>query len=197
MESTQDNNTNSEIPQILHNEGISNEEKQDMLSSIFAMARVWNAIKKSAQSVNEVKKEQERTRIGKENFLKVYAITMGTITVACEKADIDRTTFYDWIKKDPVFREAVAKIDSHRVDMVEDRLFKLIQQDDGPSIRFFLERRSGRYQPKGKVEVVTGKRTLEDLLDEYADQHGNEPTGESQTDAIERCAQGEAPQDTK
>lgn len=113
--------------------------------------------------------EQERTKRKKELFLDIYEKTMGTITVACEKADIGRTTFYEWKKYDPEFAERLHDIEQQRIDMAEDRVFKLIQQDDGPTVRWFLERVSDKYKSKKVLEHHTDDKTFEDEIDEVVD----------------------------
>lgn len=115
------------------------------------------------------REEQERTTRKKELFLEVYARTMGTITLACEKADIHRDTFYRWQKEDSMFRARVIEVERQRLGMVEDRLFKLIQQDDGPSVRYFLDRKHPEYKPKSETEIVVGERTFEDIMYEQAE----------------------------
>ena len=37
---------------------------------------------------------------------------------------------------------------------------------DGPSVRYFLDRKHPEFKPHSVTEVVTGTRTLEDILDE-------------------------------
>lgn len=110
------------------------------------------------------KEEQERTTRAKAQFLEVYGKNMGTIGVACDKCEMPRSTYYHWMKTDPQFRSAIAQIDESRIDMVEDELMQLIQKHDGPSIRFFLERKAPEYKAKSQTEIVTGDKTFEELL---------------------------------
>lgn len=150
------NGQNSEVPEL------------DIVEQALAIGRVYSYVHDSIEKQDTEKKEQERTKAAKKRFLEVFSITMGTITVACEKADIARSQYYEWMKTDIEFRTAVAEIERQRVDMTEDRLFKLIQQDDGPSVRFFLERKAADYKAKTQTEIFTGDKTFEDIMYEQA-----------------------------
>lgn len=114
------------------------------------------------------KKEQERTKRAKELFLEAYASNMGSITASCASAMVERSTYYTWLKVDPIFRTDVYELDQSLLGHVEDALKEQISQKDGASIRYFLDRRHPEYKPKGTLDVVHGHRTFEDLLYEEA-----------------------------
>lgn len=137
-------------------------EGEEWIARAIAIVRVREAVSLSAHGPE--REEQERTTKAKNLFLDVYAKNMATIGVACDKAEIARRTYYLWMKTDPQFRSAVAAIDESRIDMVEDELMQLIQKHDGPSIRFFLERKAPEYKAKSTTEIVTGDKTFEELL---------------------------------
>lgn len=155
-----------EMPQMTQIPPLSNEN--DWIEKNLAVIRVRRFI--HSEAVGEERQERESTTRMKNRFLEVYAKTMGTITLACDQADIERKTFYRWMQTDPEFRSKVNKQNDDRVDMVEDRLLKLIQMDDGPSIRFFLQAKNPEYKSKSQVEVVKGDRTFEDILYEMAEE---------------------------
>lgn len=135
---------------------------EEWIARALATVRVREAVSLSAHGPE--KEEQERTTKAKAKFLEVYGKNMGTIGVACDKCEMPRSTYYHWMKTDPQFRSAIAQIDESRIDMVEDELMQLIQKHDGPSIRFFLERKAPEYKAKSQTEIVTGDKTFEDLL---------------------------------
>lgn len=161
-------NTDQQDPENVQN--VQNTEilEVPMLDQALAIARVYSHVRHTIDHGDDEKKEQDRTTAAKKRFLEIFGMTMGTITLACEKADIHRNTYYDWMKTDIEFRTAVAEIERQRVDMTEDRLFKLIQQDDGPSIRFFLERKAADYKAKTQTEIFSGDKTFEDIMYEQA-----------------------------
>lgn len=170
-----------------------------------------NKIEEKKEETEEEKKqkaereEQERTKMKKALFLEYYAKSFGVISDVCEKTGVGRSTFYEWKKEDEDFAEALAKAEMERNDEVEDYLFRLIRKGDGPTIRFYLERKNPAYKQKVVNEVYTGERTLEDLLDEHADakitpkENGNTDTTTKETasDAGQQDAGRETPQDTK
>lgn len=158
-----------ESEQNLHSQPFESEVEavpEDWIERALAAIRVREHV--LAEVFGEERLEQDRTREAKEKFLEVYQRTIGTVTLACDQAGIARVTFYKWMKTDPHFRSALMELKDDRVSMVEDRLMKLIQMDDGPSIRFFLERMAPEYKAKGELEIVTGTRTFEDILYEQA-----------------------------
>lgn len=167
-ESVRENGQNGQIP------GVQDEEVEyipptpgeEWIEIALAAVRVREAIHEVAHELE--KKEQDRTTKKKADFLDVYAKNMGTIGVACDKAEVARSQYYHWLKTDAQFRSAIAAIDEKRIDMVEDELFALIQKHDGPSIRFFLERKSPEYKAKSQTEVITGEKTFEELLYDQA-----------------------------
>lgn len=164
-----------EIRQIRQKNDLSDDViTPEWLAEAEAALRVKQWVGKAA---HPERKDQERTVIKKGIFLEVYAKTMGTVTLACERADINRDTFYQWKATDDEFAKAVVEIERRRVDMAEDRVFKLIQQDDGPTVRWYLERVSPKYKARQVLEHHTDDKTFEDEVDEVMgrlNQNGNE-----------------------
>jgi hypothetical protein len=119
------------------------------------------------------REEQQRTRIAKEQFIRVFSKGLGIVSAVCEKIGIDRSTYYDWMEKDDAFAETIRTITSQRNDYVEDKLMSKIAGNDGASIRFYLERRHGNYKNKSEVHQYNAEKTLEDLLDEEADNNND------------------------
>lgn len=112
------------------------------------------------------KEEQERTKINKGLFLDYYK-TIRVMEMVCKKIDISFVTFWRWRDNDPEFAKAVLEIRNKRGEHVEDILMGLIfVKHDGPSVRYFLDRTHPDYKPHSVTEVITGTRTLEDILDE-------------------------------
>lgn len=113
------------------------------------------------------KEEQERTRIKKKLFLEYFEKTRGVISAVCQKIEIDRGTYYLWKNGDPEFAKAISAVEGKRSSDIEDLLMaKIFIERDGTSIRYWLDRKHPGYKPKNITEVVTGERTLEDLLAE-------------------------------
>lgn len=163
MDTTKDK-TSKESAQTAHDTEVLDVERE--LELLVARQRVLTYIAGLPAEEATERKERESTRIKKERFLEVYAQTAGIKTVACEKAGIGRRTLYDWIEQDPEFKSKLYRVEESQLDMAEDRLLKLIQQDDGPSVRYFLDRRHPKYKPTSETTLVLGKTFTQMLWEE-------------------------------
>jgi len=110
--------------------------------------------------------EWESTKRNKEMFIKIYGATLSTVTAVCQQVGIARVTYYDWLKTDPAFKAAIIDAEQSQHHMVEDQLLAACRLGDGPSVRFYLDRRVPQYKAKQVLEHHVGDRTLEDLLDD-------------------------------
>ena len=75
----------------------------------------------------------------KELLLKCLKDTMGIIAQACEKAGIDRGTYYDWCNKDIEFKSKVDEINEMQIDFVESKLLQNTKKNDTTAIIFYLK----------------------------------------------------------
>lgn len=64
--------------------------------------------------------------------------TMGIVSPACEKAGIDRSTYYEWYKNDAEFKAAVDDITEIVVDFGESKLYELVNVGDINAIKVLL-----------------------------------------------------------
>ncbi|QTE36108.1 hypothetical protein J3L18_23690 [Mucilaginibacter gossypii] len=62
----------------------------------------------------------------------------GIITIACKRAGIGRTMFYEYLK-DPSFKKKVDEINDSYVSYAETRLMDLIRTGDRSAIIFYLK----------------------------------------------------------
>lgn len=153
-----------EIQQIPQNLG-----SEDWIERALAAKRVMDFV---IDETTVKPKERESTKLKKAVFLDVYANTMGTITLACQKADIDRTTYYAWKNTDGEFAAKLIEIEKMRADMVDDRIYKLIQKDDAATIRWYAERTMEKYKSKSHVEHEVSNIDFSDMVDEIIDEMG-------------------------
>jgi len=63
----------------------------------------------------------------KKAMLQALEQSLGVVTTACKKVGIGRTTYYDWLHNDPIFKEQVEDIANVAIDFAESQLFKSIQ----------------------------------------------------------------------
>lgn len=83
------------------------------------------------------------------------------VQIACERANIGRTTFYRWRKDDPKFKKAAEEAMQDGVDMINDlsesQLIALIKEKNFPAIQLWLRQHhpvySNRLEVKAKIET--------------------------------------------
>jgi hypothetical protein len=68
-------------------------------------------------------------QLKKEKLLEALEQTLGVVTTACKKANIDRQSYYRWINTDRDFRLAVEEIDNVALDFAESQLHKQIKKE--------------------------------------------------------------------
>ena len=91
-----------------------------------------------------------------------YIKSFGIVTKAAAAAQIDRTTFYNWLNNDPEFKEAIetAKPDDYYLDFVEDMLLQLIKQGNTAATIFALKTKG---RGRGYIEQQNIIQTIESL----------------------------------
>ena len=69
----------------------------------------------------------DKSNTKKELMLKCLTNSMGIVSHACEKASINRSTHYEWLKEDEDYRAQVDAINESAIDFAESQLMKLIK----------------------------------------------------------------------
>lgn len=75
-------------------------------------------------NINEQKKG---TKKRKEDAIEAYKVNRYNISKTCKAIGMGRTAFYDWIKTDPDFAQAIEDAKESLIDDVEDILLKKIR----------------------------------------------------------------------
>jgi len=98
--------------------------------------------------------QQRRTLRKKKQFLEVYPDKgYFTVAVTCKIVGIkSRRTVYNWIRDDIDFKQAMEDVVDIQRDFVQDLLMLLIAKGDGPSVRYFLDRRHPDYM-RGRLRL--------------------------------------------
>jgi len=113
--------------------------------------------------------EQARTQLKKNAMLKALINRLGVVSLACQDAGVSRSTFYEWVKTDPYFRQQVEEIPEIVLDFAESSLYKQISEKNTPATIFFLKTKGkGRgYVEKEEASVDDGetKNRINDALD--------------------------------
>ena len=140
---------------IVENGGKSNKSDTLTLASTYKM-------------VEEVRKEKEResTKAHKKIFLQIWEKTLGSVQATCDKANIVRSTYYEWMKNDKDFAKAIRDYDEKFLEDL-DQMGKLkMLQGDSSMIKFYLDRRHSNFKQRTVTEVITGSKSLKDLIEE-------------------------------
>jgi hypothetical protein len=75
----------------------------------------------------------------KDKMLKALEKSLGVVTTACKMAGVGRTTFYEWLDKDPDFKKAVDDFKDVAIDTVESKLYDLIKEGNVTATIFYLK----------------------------------------------------------
>lgn len=92
----------------------------------------------------------------KKDVLLALEASLGVVTTACKKAQIDRTTFYRYLKEDADFARQVKDIENVALDFAESSLHKQIQAGVPASTIFYLKTK-GRERGYIERQEMTGK----------------------------------------
>jgi len=126
-------------------------------------------------------KKGEGSAEGKKGiFIQRYFPTTGNISAICRELKIDRGTYYQWMEKDPTFKQAILDEQEGLIDFVESKAFNLINDKNPTMIIFFLKTKA---KHRGYIEtlVIGGdeKRPVRLILEE---DNSNSPSKNSGND---------------
>ncbi len=76
------------------------------------------------------------------NYLEILKAKAGNISVACEKAGIDRQTHYNWCSANSAVKKAVDDIQESLLDFAESKLMSNIKDGKETSLIFYLKTRA-------------------------------------------------------
>ena len=87
----------------------------------------------------------------REKFLEEIS-ELPVISAVCNRLNLSRQTIYRWRKEDSKFRaemdEAMDFGDDFISDLCDTQLLKMIQSQNWPAIKYYLDKRSKRYQKR-------------------------------------------------
>lgn len=128
--------------------------------------------------------EQERTRVKKALFLEYYEKMM-TISATCRKIDISDMQVRRWRAEDKEFAQKIIDIDLNLNEAAVDVLKgKVFIEHDGPSIRYYLDRKHPEFKPRSVTELVTPTKSMKQMIDEAEEElnkQKNAGTNQQQT----------------
>jgi hypothetical protein len=111
---------------------------------------------KKRKDVKDNSLGKAKTNNNKKIFLQALAEHRGIVTKACNATGISRTQVYKWRDEDTTFVDQINEVQQIVLDFAEDKLFEHIDNDNVPSLIFFLKCRG---KERGYVErqEITGK----------------------------------------
>ena len=110
------------------------------------------------------RRPRKSTEDKKGAFVKAFAQSRGIIAPACKAVSINRTTYYDWMERDPAFAESVEAIRQEQIDTVESALLNKIEDGDTTAVIFYLKTK-GKERGYSERTELTG-RDGKDLIPE-------------------------------
>jgi len=178
------------------------EEKVENVLKCPVLTGISKELQYAISTPEQIKKkqDQDRTVIKKRMFLEYWAKSKGVISAVCEKIEVDVRTFRRWRKNDIEFTKELDEVTEQRREDIEDMLMgKIFVTKDGPSIRYWLDRKHPEYKPKMVNEIFDGKRTLDDIIaerrakvkkaqEEYDKKHTGQEAGTTNKQGADRGA---------
>ena len=125
--------------------------------------------------------KKERT-LKKETLLQALESSLGIVSTACNRSGISRSSFYKWYKEDEEFRKKVDEIDNLKLDFVESKLFKNIENEKEKSIIFYLQHKGHKrgYIQRQNINLTSNEEDIKKIEIEIIESKGNSsPTKES------------------
>jgi len=118
----------------------------------------------------------------KETLLQALENSLGIVSTACNRSGISRSSFYKWYKEDEEFRKKVDEIDNVKLDYVETKLFKNIENEKEKSIIFYLQHKGHKrgYIQRQNINLTSNEEDIKKIEIEIIESKGNSsPTKES------------------
>ena len=118
----------------------------------------------------------------KETLLQALESSLGIVSTACNRSGISRSSFYKWYKEDEEFRKKVDEIDNLKLDFVESKLFKNIENEKEKSIIFYLQHKGHKrgYIQRQNINLPSNEEDIKKIEIEIIESKGNSsPTKES------------------
>ena len=88
---------------------------------------------------NSLTKRAETTKKNKKRVLDALKKTLGVVSSACQKVDLNPTTFYSWLKNDEEFAKEVKMCKELAIDTAETSLMEQIKDGNTAATIFYLK----------------------------------------------------------
>jgi len=97
------------------------------------------------------------SNIKKNILLDCLKESLGIVTIACEKANVSRDTFYSLLNKNAEFKRQVEDIQNITLDVAENSLIRNIKAGDTTAILFYLKTKGRKrgYVEKQELDLTS------------------------------------------
>jgi len=114
----------------------------------------------------------------KDALLQALENSLGIVSTACNRSGISRSSFYKWYKEDEEFRKKVDEIDNVKLDYVETKLFKNIENEKEKSIIFYLQHKGHKrgYVQRQNINLTSNEDDIKKIEIEIIESKGNSST---------------------
>ena len=111
----------------------------------------------------------------KDALLQALESSLGIVSTACNRSGISRSSFYKWYKEDEEFRKKVDEIDNLKLDFVESKLFKNIENEKEKSIIFYLQHKGHKrgYIQRQNINLTSNEEDIKKIEIEIIESKGN------------------------
>ena len=118
--------------------------------------------------------KKERT-LKKDTLLQALESSLGIVSTACNRTGLSRSSFYKWYKEDEEFRQKVDEIDNVKLDYVETKLFKNIENEKEKSIIFYLQHKGHKrgYVQRQNINLTSNEEDIKKIEIEIIKSKGN------------------------
>lgn len=121
------------------------------------------------------KNTNSNRKIRKKAFIETFKKTFGNVSQTCKVLDLDRSTYYKWIKEDESFKIEIESVEPKELflDFTESKLVEKINTGDTTAIIFTLKTKgkSRGYIERKEIEHQGG---IESTLIEWKPANKNE-----------------------
>jgi ACT domain-containing protein len=123
---------------------------------------------------------KKERNLKKETLLEALENSLGIVSTACNRTGISRSSFYKWYHEDEEFRKKVDDIDNVKLDYVETKLFKNIENEKEKSIIFYLQHKGHKrgYVQKQSINLTSNEEDIKKIEIEIIKPKGNSSSGE-------------------
>ena len=118
---------------------------------------------------------KKERNLKKETLLEALENGLGIVSTACNRTGISRSSFYKWYKEDEEFRQKVDEIDNVKLDYVETKLFKNIENEKEKSIIFYLQHKGHKrgYVQRQNINLTSNEEDIKKIEIEIIESKGN------------------------